>query len=139
MTIRSMPSPKAKPVYVVRVVADARSTFGWTMPAPPISSQPVLLADPAALAVADRAVDREIDARLDEREEVAAEADPPLRAEELPRQLGKDALEVGHRDVLVDGQPFELVEHPLVRGVLRLVAVDAAGHDHAHRRLRSAP
>ena len=33
-------------------------------------------------------------------------------------------------------RPFELVEHPLVRGVLRLVAVDAAGHDHAHRRLR---
>ena len=36
----------------------------------------------------------------------------------------------------VDRQPFELVEHPFVRRVLRLVAVDAAGHDHAHRRRR---
>ena len=40
------------------------------------------------------------------------------------------------RDVAVDRQPFELVEHPLVGGVLRFEAVGAAGHDDAHRRLR---
>ena len=54
------------------------------------------LADAAAGAAADRAVDGEIDARLDEGEEVAAEADAPLRAEELPRHLGQGPFQVGH-------------------------------------------
>ena len=58
-----------------------------------------VLADAAALAVADRAVDREIDARLDKGEEVAAEPDPPFGSEKLPRHLVQHAFEIGHRDV----------------------------------------
>ena len=60
----------------------------------------------------------------------------PFGAEDLPRELGQRAFQVGHGDVAVDGQPFDLMEHPLVRGVLRLVAVDATRHDDAHRRRR---
>ena len=43
------------------------------------------------------------------------------------------------RDVAVDGQSLELMEHPLVRGVLGLVAVDAARHDDANRWIAVAP
>ncbi len=68
-----------------------------------------LLADAAALAVADRAVDREVDTGLDEGEEVAAEPDAAGRSEELPRQLLEHAFEIGHRDVLVDGETLDLV------------------------------
>ena len=119
----------------VRVVADRAQHIGMDHAGAAHLQPAGVLADAAARAAADRAVDGEIDARLDEGEEVAAEADAPLRSEELPRHLGQRSLEVGHRDVAIDRQPLELVEHPLVRGVLRLVAVDAAGNDHAHRRL----
>src|SRR5690606_37369430 len=44
---------------------------------------------PAALAVAERAVDRHVDARLDEREVVATEAHAPLSAEDLASKLGQ--------------------------------------------------
>src|SRR5918994_4208829 len=45
------------------------------------------LADAAAGAAADGAIDREVDARLNEREEVAAEPDAPLRPKELSGQF----------------------------------------------------
>ena len=92
ITIRSMPSPKAKPLYLVRVVADAAQHVRMDHAGATHFQPAGVLADPAALAVADGAVDREIDARLDEREEVAAEADAPLRAEELPGHLGSVPL-----------------------------------------------
>ena len=77
------------------------------MPAPPISIQPVCLQTRQPLPPQNGAVDREIDARLDEREEVAAEADLRSLAEELPRHLGQRALQVGHRDVVVDRQSLD--------------------------------
>ena len=40
---------------------------------------------------------------------------------------------MGERQPLVDHQPLELGEHPLVGGVDGLVAVAGAGHDHADR------
>ncbi len=58
-----------------------------------------VLADAATLAIADRAIDGEFDAWLDEREEVAAEPNPALGPEELAGEFLERALEVGHRDV----------------------------------------
>ena len=43
MAIRSMPIPKAKPVYLVESMPQFSRTFGSTMPAPPISTQPLYL------------------------------------------------------------------------------------------------
>src|SRR5215212_5882714 len=89
------------------------------------------LADPAASPTTDGAIDREINARLDEGEEVAAEPNAPLQPKELAGHLGQGPFEIGHRDVPIDRQAFQLMEHPFMRRVLRLVAVDAAGHNHA--------
>ena len=36
--------------------------------------------------------------------------------------------------VALDGESFELMEHPLMGGILRFVAIGAAGHDDAHGR-----
>jgi hypothetical protein len=44
------------------------------------------------------------------------------------------ALEVAHRDPLVDGQPLDLVEDRAVRGVVRVGAEDPAGADDVDRR-----
>ena len=52
----------------------------------------------------------------------------------MPGEGEQRALQVGHRDALVHRQPLDLIEHPLVGGVLGLVAVAAARHDDAHRR-----
>src|SRR5581483_5098504 len=72
-----------------------------------------LLAEPASAPAAHRAVDRHVDAGLDEREVVAAKADAPLPAEEAPGELEERPLEVGHRDAAIDGEPLDLVEHTL--------------------------
>src|SRR3954447_13386914 len=96
---------------------------------------PRVLTDTAAFAAADRAVDREINAGFYEWKEIAPEAHPPLGAEELAGELSKHTLEIGHRDVLVDRESLDLIEHPLVRGVLGFVAIDPTGHDHADRRI----
>jgi hypothetical protein len=48
-------------------------------------------------------------------------------AEHLAREREQHALEVGERDVLVDRQPLELVEHRHVGGVRRVGPVHAPG------------
>src|ERR671920_687817 len=82
--------PEGKAAVDVRVVADRAQDIGMDHAGASHLQPPAAFADPAAGATADGAVDREIDARLDEREEVAAEPDAPLRAEELTRHLGQD-------------------------------------------------
>ena len=66
---------------------------------------------------------------LGEREVVRAQADGGVVAEHLPGEVLQGAAQVGHGQVLVDGQALELVEHRGVRGVELIGAVDTVpGH-----------
>ena len=95
-----------------------------------------LLADIAALALADMAGEVDFDRRLGEREEVRAEPDRYAVAHHLLREIREHRLEVGERDGLgVDVEPLDLVEVRGVRRVSRVAAIGAAGADHADRRL----
>ena len=62
-----------------------------------------------------------------------AQAHVALVAEDGARELQQRPLEVGERDVLVDGEPLDLVELGRVRGV-GVGPVDAPGIDHVQRR-----
>ena len=86
-------------------------------------------------AGAGEAVDGDLDAGLDEREIGVPQQHAALDAEELAGELQQRALEIGERDALVDGEQLDLRHHPLVRRVGRLVAVAAARHGDAHRRI----
>ena len=95
-----------------------------------------LLADRAALAVADVAGEVHLHRGLGEREEVRAEADLDLRSHHLARKVRERRLEVGERHGLhVDVEPLDLVEVRGVRRVRRVAAVAAAGVDDADGRL----
>ena len=50
------------------------------------------------------------DRRLREREEVRAEADLAFFPEERPHDVEQRSLQVGEREVTVDGEPLELVD-----------------------------
>ena len=100
----------------------ARSTFGCTWPAPAISSQP----SPKLMSIsADGSVNGKNDGRKRTLQVVALE--------EVAQELGEHALQVGERDVLVDPQALDLVEHRRVRGVA-VDAIDAARRDDLDRR-----
>src|SRR3954471_14906045 len=86
-----------------------------------------------ALAVAVEARDVDLDARLGEREEVRAQADVAALAEDRVGEAQQRALEVGERDVLVDGEALDLVELRRV-GRVAVAAVRAAGDDDVQRR-----
>ena len=58
-----------------------------------------------------------------------------LVVEEPAHERLDRAEQVGQRDVAVDGEAFDLVEHGRVAGVQRLVAVRAPGRDDVDRRL----
>jgi hypothetical protein len=95
-------------------------------------------ADRAARAVAQEAVlaveagDVDLDARLGEREEVRAQADLALVAEDRAGEGQQRALQVGERDVLVDREPLDLVELRRV-GRVGVAAVDPARDDDVQR------
>ena len=95
-----------------------------------------LLADGAALALADVAGEVDLDRGLGEREEVRAEAHLHRGAHHLAGEVRERGLEVRerHRDG-VDVEAFDLVEVGGVRRVRRVAAVAAAGAHDAHRRL----
>jgi hypothetical protein len=86
------------------------------MPLPPISIHPVYL-------------------HVREREEVRAEANLAILAEERAHDVQQRPLQVGERQPLVDGEPLELVEDREVRRVDRVAAVRAPDRDHVDRRL----
>ena len=92
-----------------------------------------LLAHAAATATAQEAQHVDLRRRLGEREERRPEADLRATAEHLAREELERALEIAHRDVAIDGQAFDLVEHRRVRDV-GVAPVDPAGHDEAHGR-----
>ena len=50
------------------------------------------------------------------------------------REFVEDVFQVGHRDALVHGEPFDLVEEVSVRGVHGVGPIDAAGRDDSYRR-----
>ncbi len=85
------------------------------------------------MPVAVKAGHVDLDARLGEGEEVRAQTHVALVAEDRARELQQRALEVGERDVLVDGETLDLVELGRVRGV-GVGPVDAPGDHHVQRR-----
>src|SRR6185312_1791085 len=88
-----------------------------------------LLADGAARALAQEAGDVDLDARLGEREEVRAQPDLAVAAEELAGEVLERPLQVGQRQPAVDGEPFDLHEPGRVGGVERVATVAAARAD----------
>src|SRR6185436_9440847 len=89
----------------------------------------------ASLPAAEEATDVDDRAGLDERIVRGTEADLRLRAEELLQELVQRSFEVGHADVLVHVEPFDLVELKEVRRVHRLVPVHAPRADDSKGRL----
>ena len=85
-------------------------------------------------AAAAEAGDVDLDARLGEREEVRADADVAVGAEDRPGERQQRPVEVGEGDPLADRQALDLVEHRRVGGV-GVAAVDAPGNDDEDRRL----
>jgi hypothetical protein len=66
---------------------------------------------------------------------VRAEADPPIRPEEVTHDVQERAFEVGKRDFLVDREAFELVEDRIAGRGDRVAAVDTPNGDHVDRGL----
>ena len=89
-----------------------------------------VLAQGAAVAVADDAIHVDLDARLGEGEMAATEADLALGAVHAAGEVDQHAFQVGHGDVLADRQPLHLVEHDLRAGGDGLVAVAHARQNH---------
>src|SRR5437867_2575247 len=87
----------------------------------------------AATATAQEAQHVDLRRRLGEREEGRPEADLRATSEHLAREELERALEIADRDVAIDGQAFDLVEHRRVRDV-GVAPVDPARHDEAHGR-----
>ena len=88
-----------------------------------------------ALAAADEAAQVDLGAGLGEREVRRPEAGVHALAEHRRGEVVEGALEVGHRDALVDDEALDLVEHRAVRGVVLVGAEDAAGRDDVDGRL----
>ena len=83
-------------------------------------------------AVAEAHVD--LGRGLGERKERRPEAHLEVVAlEEVAQEFGEHALQIGERDVLVDPQAFDLMEHRRMRGVA-VDAIDAARRDDLDRR-----
>ena len=108
------------------------------MPAPPISSQPECLQTRHPVPSQMAQSTAKSTPGSTNGEEVAAEADLAPGTEELACHLVEHAFEIGQGDVFIDRQTFELMEHPLVGGILRFIAIGAARNDHPDRR-ESAP
>ena len=88
-----------------------------------------------ARAVALEALHVDFAAWLREREMMRAEAhDGVLAVQALDERLQR-ALQVAHRDALVDDEALNLMEHRGVRGVGLILAEHAAGGQHADGRL----
>ena len=122
---RSMPMPNAKPCQTSGSTPTARSTLGWTMPQPRISSQSSPSPTTSSPAAAP-AADVHLGGRLGEREVARPEAHRDVVAlEEGAHEVGQAALEVAHVGAPVDHQALDLMEHRRVGHVE--VAADRCG------------
>src|ERR671928_818836 len=126
---------------VVDIGVDIRVDFAGAEDLQPAFALAQVAARAVGQVAAPRAVrarDVDLDARLGEREEVRAQADVPVVAEDRPGEAQQRALEVGERDVLVDGQALHLVELRRVGGVA-VAPVGAPGDDDVERRRGCLP
>ena len=114
---------KGEPGEFVRVVSGRFEHRRMDHPAPE-QLEPVAL-------VADMHLGR----RLGEWEVVRDELGLGVCSEEFVGKMLEDPFEVTERDVGVDGEPFDLVEHRGVRGVERIAAIHPPRHHQIHRRL----
>ena len=142
ISIRSMPKPKANPLYfsgsTPQAVEHLRVDHAAAAELDPAlggagAAGAVRVAD--GLAAADVADHVHLGGRLGEREEVRPQPGLHVLAEERLDHVVEGALEVGHGEALVDGEQLDLAEDRAVRGVQLVGAVHAAGADHVHRRL----
>ena len=100
--------------------------------------QPVGALAEAQLAALARTLDVHFRRRLGEGEERGAEAHRHgLDLEEGAAERFEHPFEIGDVGRAVDHEPFDLMEHRGV-GLVGIVPVGAAGHDHADRRLLGA-
>src|SRR5215218_9021799 len=91
--------------------------------------------DPARAALESGVPEVELSARLGEREEARPQADLRLVAEDRLHEVVEGALEVRHREPLVDGDALELHEDGQVRRVELVGAVDPPRREHVERQL----
>src|SRR5207248_1610970 len=85
--------------------------------------------------LAREAVESDLGRRLGEREIVDAKADLAIAPEDLSCERVERALEVGHRELLVDREALVLEEDRFPDRIGRLVSVTPARNDDADRRL----
>ena len=112
MASRSSPNPNAKPCHSSGSMPTAVKTLGSTMPQPPSSIQPVWEQTRQPGAVAEHAADGELGGGLGVGEVVGAEPGADgLVVEEAAGEHLDGAEQVGHGEVVVDGEALELVEH----------------------------
>src|SRR3954452_20134945 len=83
---------------------------------------------PATGSVTHKTRHVHLDARLGEREVPRAQSHALPRAEHRARELQQRSLEIGQRDVLVDGEALDLGEHRRV-GRIRVAPVDDPRYD----------
>ena len=93
-----------------------------------------ILARRAAFAAAQEAVQVELEARLDEREIAGPQPDLNVALKDLAERYAHNGDEIRDRNILIDDDPFALIERVLVARVDRFVAEAAAGEDRANRR-----
>ena len=91
-------------------------------------------ADAAARAVADKAVDVQLESRLHEGKEAGAQADFHVACEDLREEGFLEVDEVGHGDAGADEHAFHLVEHRFMRGVGGFASEHFARGDEAEGR-----
>jgi hypothetical protein len=132
IAIRSIPMPKAKPCHSVGSTP-ARLPAPWVHHAGAEDLQPVVALADLERAAFPGTLDVDLGRGFGEGEVRGAEAQSDLVDLEIgAAEFFQHPLQVGHRDVAVDGQPLDLVEHRRV-GLVVVGAVDPARRDHADR------
>lgn len=94
-----------------------------------------LLAETTAVAATAHALQVDFAARFYEGEEAWAQTGFQVRAVNGFKELIDDAFHIGHADVLIDDEAFDLVEHRRVRRI-GVATERPAGSDDAHGRLK---
>src|SRR5215470_300594 len=118
----------------LRIVAHVAQDVGMHHARAQDLDPPPVLAEPAAGAAALEAEHVRLRGGLREGEERGAEAHAGARPEHLAGEVVEGALEIGHGDVAIHGEAFDLVKHGRMRGVRDVVPEDLARADDAHGR-----